>query len=59
MAGVTMFSVLDLEEGPGERAPHPHPPPPLPVLGKKKTKLEKENRQAGQAKQYLPLPRWV
>lgn len=59
MAGVTMFSVLDLEEGPGERAPHPHPPPPFLFWVKKKTKLEKENRQAGQAKQYLPLPRWV
>lgn len=57
MAGVTMFSVVDLEEGPGERAPHP--PPPFLFWVKKKTKLEKENRQAGQAKQYLPLPRWV
>lgn len=52
MAGVTMFSVLDLEEGPGERAPHPHPPP-LPVLGKKKNEI-REGKQAGRASKTVP-----
>lgn len=53
MAGVTMFSVLDLEEGPGERAPHPHPPPPPFLFWVKKNEI-REGKQAGRASKTVP-----